>query len=141
MRRRSPPRPRPATLRRRCYVSLAIGALFHAGSNRASRRRVSPRHGRRRTEIYGRRARGAKRRPIRQLTRARRAFHQELWIRPRVAPSYASTALDTTNLGVQLTRVSSRTGADVQCLVSSIKGVKKKTLLLWPEFFLPSSPP
>ena len=26
-------------------------------------------------------------------------------------------------------------------LVSSIKGVKKKTLLLWPEFFLPSSPP
>jgi hypothetical protein len=28
-----------------------------------------------------------------------------------------------------------------QVLVSSIKGVKKKTLLLWPEFFLPSSPP
>ena len=112
MRRRSMPRPRIATLRRRRCVRLGLRVLFHTGSNSAGCRGVNPRHGRRRTEIYRRRARRAKRRPIRQLTRARRAFHQELWIRPRVAPSYASPDADTTNLRVQLAQVRSRTGGD-----------------------------
>ena len=109
---------------------------FDTGSNGASRRRVSPRHGRRRAEIYRRRARGAKRRRIRQLMRARRAFHQELWIPPRVAPSYASTAFDTTNLEVQLTQVRSRRGGDVECLVSRVISMGRRNTKLGPGWRL-----
>jgi hypothetical protein len=61
-------------------LALAVRAVCIRTSSHC--RRVHACHCRSRTGIYGRRASGTKCRPIRQLTRARRAFHPEFPIWP-----------------------------------------------------------